>query len=72
MNEIKLANLANKNIRDPDNNTKYPKTIESRLKDAIMVLVEELKIKNGSFKIFVHNGRPGERVEIQNKVLTDI
>jgi hypothetical protein len=72
MKEIKLANLANKEFREPDILIKNPKTIESRLKDAIMILVEELKIKNGSFKIFVHNGRPGERVEIQNKVLTDI
>ena len=71
MENNKFANIANyKNNSD--------KTSESRtngmckLKKAVATLVEGLNIKNGSFTIYVHNGKPGLRIEIQNKVFTEL
>ncbi len=43
-----------------------------RVKKAVLGIIEDISIENGSFKVFVHNGNPGERIEIQNKVLMNI
>ncbi len=43
-----------------------------KMKKAVLGIIEDISIENGSFKIFVHNGNPGERIEIQNKVLMNI
>jgi DNA repair ATPase RecN len=71
MSNNKFAKLANYN-RDKQNLSDNRTNQAQKLKNAISLLVQELNIKNGSFKIYVHDGRPGMRIEIQNKVITDI
>ena len=71
MKDIKFAKSANYSEKKgnlSDNRTKG----SCKLKKAILTLVDELNIKNGSFKIYVHNGKPGVRIEIQNKVIAEI
>ena len=69
MEKSKLAKLANYNSKEESKGASNIDKAHS-LKKAILTLVKELNIKNGSLKIFVHNGQPGERIEIQNKILT--
>lgn len=71
MSNNKFANLANYS-RDKQNLSDNRTNQTQKLKNAISLLVQELNIKNGSFKIYVHDGRPGMRIEIQNKVIADI
>jgi len=71
MSKDKFANLANYgNCKESISGFRTNRA--QKLKNAISLLVQELNIKNGSFKVYVHDGRPGMRIEIQNKVITDI
>lgn len=71
MEHSKFAKLANYNKKQ-DNLSGNRTNNVCKLKKAILTLVDELNIKNGSFKIYVHNGKPGVRIEIQNKVIAEI
>ena len=55
-----------------ENKPAPPKEKSTRIKRAAMTIIEELDIKHGSFKFYVHDGTPGEKVEILKKVLTDL
>ena len=39
---------------------------------ALELVVQFLGLENGSLKIFVHQGKPSERVEIQTSISKDI
>ena len=71
MSDNKFANLANYG-KCKESLSEFRTNRAQKLKNAISLLVQELNIKNGSFKVYVHDGRPGMRIEIQNKVITDI
>ena len=71
MRNNKFANLANYE-KCKENLSEFRTNRAQKLKNAISLLVQELNIKNGSFKIYVHDGRPGMRIEIQNRVIADI
>ncbi len=43
-----------------------------RLLRALDTLIKELNIRNGSFRIFVRDGKAGHRVEVQNHLMTDL
>ena len=62
-------------IRNCDHDN-YTETKKIALIESFKYMVDNMldyaNIKNGSFKIYVHNGKPGVRIEIQNKVIAEI
>ena len=65
MDKYKLANLANiKNESKPKD--------RRPLRSSLTAIIKEFGIKNGSFKVYVRDGRPTERVEIQQQLRQEI
>jgi hypothetical protein len=65
MSKDKYANLAN---YKEENSTKKRRPMRASLAS----LIKEFGISNGSFKIYVRDGKPSERVEIQKQLRQEI
>ncbi len=65
MDNSKLANLANRDDKDQ-------KEKRRPLRSSLNAIIKEFGIKNGSFKVYVRDGRPTERVEIQQQLRQEI
>ena len=63
-----FAKLANYSKETNEQNDKA----RHKILRALETLIKELNIKNGSFRIFVRDGKAGHRVEVQNHLMTDL
>lgn len=62
MEDIKLANLAKYVSKKADGEVRRP------LKASLSALIKEFGIKNGSFKVYVRDGKPTESIDIQKQI----
>lgn len=65
MENDKLAKLANYKKDGPSE-------VKSSLRKALETIVQALNLQNGSLKVYVHQGKPSPRIEIQTSISKEI
>ncbi len=59
----KFAKLANR-----ENAEQCSAVSSQKIRQALAVLIQELNIRSGNFKVYVRNGRPAPSIEIQSEI----